>query len=341
MSRPTLSVILPVYNGEDTLPRCLDALLAQLPSGGEVIVVDDASTDGTAALLEGYPVEVLHNAENRGTSASRNIGWRAARAPLIAFVDADVVLRPGALEALVQALEAAPELLGANGLLALDLSTPGLVSGFVNTSIHFQHLQHGDRVATAFTSLCLFRREALEQMGGWDDRWYSRYADDVATRFSLPRGALGLAREAQGDHLKRVRARGLAKHRFNVGYFWVQSTLANWRTVRGKPDVAVLDARFPLNTVGGGLLLLSLPTGLVHPPAGLALGSAGGIVLIAANARYIAFTLRHRGAREAAAALPLAALEGAGCAAGVAWGIMRASGRLMTRRPVGVENGHT
>ncbi|MCB9741812.1 MAG: glycosyltransferase family 2 protein [Alphaproteobacteria bacterium] len=338
---PRLSVVVPVFNGADTLPRCLDALLSQLPQDAELIVVDDASTDGTAELLERYPLVVLRNPVNRGTSASRNRGWQAARAPLVAFVDADVVLLPGALEALEATLERAPELSGANGLLALDLSTPGLVSSFVNTSIHYQHLQHGDRVASSFTSICIFRREALEAMGGWEERWYSRYADDVATRYSLPAGALGLSREAQGDHLKRVRARGLFKHRFNVGHFWVQSTLAHWGTVRERPGLAVLALRFPLNTLGGGLLLLAAPTTLLHPPSGMALGSAAGAVFVTANARFVAFTLKHRGLREAAAAVPLSALEGVGCAAGVAWGIVKSSRRWMSRRPAGALNGHT
>ena len=61
-----LSIIIPAYNAEAYLPQCLDSILAQEHQGCEVIVVDDGSTDGTAALLERYPdVKVIHQDEHR------------------------------------------------------------------------------------------------------------------------------------------------------------------------------------------------------------------------------------------------------------------------------------
>ncbi|MFZ5476075.1 MAG: glycosyltransferase [Myxococcota bacterium] len=306
-----LSVVVPAFDAAPTLARCLSALVAALPDGGEIVVVDDGSRDATAAIAAGFPARLLRQA-NRGTSAARNAGVAAARHDLIAFVDADVVVRPDALRRLVAAL--GPEDLGANGILALDLTTPGLVSAFANTSIHFQHLRHGKRVATAFTALCVLRREALDRMGGWDERWHSRYADDVATRWHLPAGSIRLVPEATGEHLKPVRLAGLLKHRFNIGWFWVRSVGAH----REKADRAVLDLRYPLNTIAA--------VGLLTPAAPVAAGIA-----VAANARFVAFTLRERGAVEAAAALPLSVLEGFAYAAGVISSVAR--GRADARPP--------
>lgn len=315
----TLSLVIPVYNGAATLRECLAAACAALPEGGEIVVVDDASTDETPAILASFPVRVLRNDTNRGTSAARNRGWRASSGALVAFVDADVVLRPDALTRMVAVMDAQPELLGVNGLLSLDLRAPGLVSAFTNTSIHYQHLRHGGRVASAFTSICLLRRAALESMGGWDERWFSRYADDVATRFSLPPGSIALERGAQGEHLKAVPLLGLLKHRFNIGYFFVQSLRANRGALAARPETAVLDRRFPLNTLSAALAAAGLVAVVVFGP-----GSAWLLLIpigvnLAANAGLFAFTLRERGVVEALACFPLSAIEGAGCFGGMAF----------------------
>lgn len=99
-----LSIIIPAYNAEAYLPQCLDSILAQERQGCEVIVVDDGSTDGTAALLEHYPdVKVIHQ-ENRGMSTARNRGLDEAQGEYILFVDSDDLLTDGALETLVAEL---------------------------------------------------------------------------------------------------------------------------------------------------------------------------------------------------------------------------------------------
>lgn len=99
-----LSIIIPAYNAEAYLPQCLDSILAQEHWGCEVIVVDDGSTDGTAALLERYPdVKVVHQ-ENRGMSTARNRGLDVARGEYILFVDSDDLLTDGALKTLVAEL---------------------------------------------------------------------------------------------------------------------------------------------------------------------------------------------------------------------------------------------
>lgn len=99
-----LSIIIPAYNAEAYLPQCLDSILAQEHQGCEVIVVDDGSTDGTAALLEHFhDVKVVHQ-ENRGMSTARNRGLDEARGEYILFVDSDDLLTDDALTTLAAKL---------------------------------------------------------------------------------------------------------------------------------------------------------------------------------------------------------------------------------------------
>lgn len=101
------SVIIPAYNAEKTIGRCLDSVLAAALSTSEVIVVNDGSTDGTARILAEYAardkrLRVLTQ-ENSGVSAARNVGLSAARGDTVSFADSDDYVSLHYFEAIEQA----------------------------------------------------------------------------------------------------------------------------------------------------------------------------------------------------------------------------------------------
>lgn len=105
---PLISVIIPAYNTQDYLPRCLDSLLYQTLSDFELLLIDDGSTDGTGAIAGRYAatdsrVRVIHK-ENGGVSSARNRGLEVARGEFITFVDSDDMVLPTYLEKLHDAL---------------------------------------------------------------------------------------------------------------------------------------------------------------------------------------------------------------------------------------------
>lgn len=90
---PKLSIIIPAYNVESFLPKCLDSVLAQNFTDWEAIVVDDGSTDGTGAICDEYAArdsrfKVIHS-RNKGISSARNTGLANSRGEFIGFVDSD------------------------------------------------------------------------------------------------------------------------------------------------------------------------------------------------------------------------------------------------------------
>ena len=107
--KPMVSVIVPVYNVEKFLPRCLESLLGQTLLEIEILCVDDASADGSAAVVREFAerdsrVRLLRQ-EHKGVSAARNLGLEAARGEFVAFVDADDWVESNMLEALVSRAE--------------------------------------------------------------------------------------------------------------------------------------------------------------------------------------------------------------------------------------------
>ena len=105
---PAVSVIVPVFNSEAFLAKCLESLACQTLADLEVICVDDHSTDGSRTILDKRAAEdsrfkVISFAENRGPSAARNAALDAALGEDVAFVDSDDFIAPDFLEKLYQA----------------------------------------------------------------------------------------------------------------------------------------------------------------------------------------------------------------------------------------------
>lgn len=110
----TVSVIVPVYRAQNTLDRCVESILSQLPPDGQLILVEDGSPDESGALCDGWAardsrVTALHQ-KNGGAAAARNAGLEAATGEVIQFVDADDQLLPGVYDTLLPLMEAGAQL---------------------------------------------------------------------------------------------------------------------------------------------------------------------------------------------------------------------------------------
>lgn len=105
---PTISIIIPVYNQEKYLSRCLDSVLAQTFTDFEVICVNDHSTDSTAEILKEYSEKdsriVLFNDPGKGVSDARNFGIDNAKGKYIGFVDSDDYIQPQMYEFMLKAI---------------------------------------------------------------------------------------------------------------------------------------------------------------------------------------------------------------------------------------------
>lgn len=101
--KPLISVVVPVYQAEKTLGKCVDSILAQTVSDFELLLVNDGSRDGSAAICEAYQrrdsrIRVFHK-ENGGVSSARNLGLDRARGTWVCFIDADDWAEPEYLSA--------------------------------------------------------------------------------------------------------------------------------------------------------------------------------------------------------------------------------------------------
>lgn len=106
---PVVSVIIPVYNQEKYLRKCLDSVCNQSLQNIEVICVNDGSTDNSKEILENYAkqdsrIHILSQ-KNQGAGAARNLGMQVARGKYLSFLDSDDIFEPLMLETMVRAIE--------------------------------------------------------------------------------------------------------------------------------------------------------------------------------------------------------------------------------------------
>jgi GT2 family glycosyltransferase len=177
----TADIVIPTWNARDMLARCLTAL-ADEP--GTVIVVDNASTDGTAALVrEAFPaVRLVALAENAGFGRAVNAGVAAGEAEAIVLVNNDVLVEPGFVGAIT-----APLADPAVGMVAGRTTIPGsgetdgagieLDRGLVPYGRGRRGAPEG-RLAMPSGGAAAYRRTAFEAAGGFDPALFA-YAEDV------------------------------------------------------------------------------------------------------------------------------------------------------------------
>lgn len=185
-----ISVVLALYNGVDYVRGALDSIAQQTTAPLEVIVVDDGSTDGSAALVQSISMPVpirLIRKGNGGQSSARNVGIRAARGDYVAFIDQDDEWRPTHLEVLFREIKREPELAWVFADFdAVDYAGRTIVRHFV-AETRVLHPRHSiaDILSTdlmALPSASLMRREALHQVQGFDRRLIGYEDDDLFVR---------------------------------------------------------------------------------------------------------------------------------------------------------------
>src|ERR1700676_3011806 len=202
---PRVSAIVAARNAAHTLALCLAAIVAQASYGSEVIVVDDYSTDETCKIAARYPVKLIKQPRHLGVSAARNLGARAARAPVLFFLDADVVICRGGLERALMTMSP-PEVGAVIGSYDADPADQSIVSRFKNLAHHYFHQRSRTEASTFWGACGMIRRERFLVVGGFDEKRFRLPSiEDVELGYRLVR--LGtriiLDRDLQVKHLKR------------------------------------------------------------------------------------------------------------------------------------------
>lgn len=181
---PSVSVVIPVLNGADTIGDTLAGLTHQTayPGETEILVVDNGSNDGTAAVVRNFPVTLLCEPK-RGPSAARNRGLYAARGEVVAYLDADTLPTRRWLAEIAAPFMERETLLVAGRLMGYR---PETTAEKFYARFYVDREQEDARALTfpfAPSANMAVRREAAIAIGGWDEDF--RVAQDMELSYRL------------------------------------------------------------------------------------------------------------------------------------------------------------
>lgn len=181
----TVSVVVPTYRRPTLLDRCLEALVAQdfAPEDYEIIIVDDAASKETRLQVQGWSrraaarglmVRYLATRGRCGPATARNRGWQVARGEIIAFTDDDCVPAKDWLSAGVAAFTG--DVMAVSGRIRVPLTRDP-----TDYEYDTSHLEESEFA----TANCFYRRDALIEVGGFDERFTQAWREDSDLYFSL------------------------------------------------------------------------------------------------------------------------------------------------------------
>jgi GT2 family glycosyltransferase len=293
--RPSISVVIPVYNSADHLHVCLTALARSTRAPDECIVVDDGSTDGSADVARAAGIRVLETGGRCGPSRARNVGAAEAVGQLLLFLDADVSIHEGTLAGIAERFEREPDLDALIGSYDDEPSSPDFLSQYRNMQHCYVHRQACRLASTFWTGCGAVRRDVFLAHGGFDESRWAIEDIEFGYRMHAAERKIALDPELQVKHLKR----------------W---TLVNWlRTdlfVRAIPwtEIILQYRRMP-NDLNTGWWQRTSVACIFAIPFAAALGGALPAVFLVAlvlwlNRGFYGFLVRKRGWWFAARAVP-------------------------------------
>lgn len=244
-----ISVIIPVYNGENYLAEAVNSIRVQNCSPLEIIVVDDGSTDGTATLAHSFGSDIRYIYQlNAGPAAARNRGLMEAQGELIAFLDSDDVWPEGALKLRLAAIQSTPAIMGVigrtRGLLMLPAGNGMKPESILSDPWHLPML----------VGCGLYRGSVIEKVGNFnptlrlseDLDWYLRlreghipliHIDDVTLHYRLHGLSLTRGRSFIQRGILQALKLSLDRRRRQVGGGMIQTLAPAAIQEPGKSDV--------------------------------------------------------------------------------------------------------
>ena len=197
MTQPFVSVIIVNYNAGARLEKCLAHLTAQTFDDFETIVVDNASSDGSAAAVarSERPARLIEAGANLGFAAANNLAANEARGTWLAFLNPDAYAAPDWLAAFRRACDAYPDV-AAFGSAQLDAADPSRLDGAGDVchafGLHYRgwfgwptsSLPEDGECFSPCAAAAFYRRETFLALGGFDERFFC-YAEDMDLGFRL------------------------------------------------------------------------------------------------------------------------------------------------------------
>ncbi|PCG86420.1 hypothetical protein CIB93_09320 [Streptomyces sp. WZ.A104] len=326
MSAPLVSVVVPMYNDRRTIDLCLRSIGEQSYPHIEVIVVDDASTDGCAEIAATHPVQLVRVPENGGPGSSRNEGVRRSRGEIVFFLDADLTMHPEAVAEAVALFDENPSYGAVFGIPDKEpLFDEPLVGQYRILQYHYWRKSAEGLVSGGFYALGAVSRAAFMEAGWFNTALRQTEEIDHAERLAARRPMLLTSRIrgrlSDESRMRPLLRKAFVRSRLRVPFYFDRGRAMQGMETGGRAVASAL----------GGLAVAALPFGFLHPAVLLVpLAALTGSVV--ADLGQYRFALRERGPLFTAFFTGVHLLVNAAVVAGLAVGLAQYAASRRFRR---------
>ena len=204
LSKPTVSVVIPVHNGGTKFRRCLLSVAASTPPPKEIIVVADGDSDGSWRVAEEFGMQVLRIPTPGGPARARNLGAHTAKGDILFFVDADVTIPRDAVSQIAAAFQHDPDLTAVFGSYDDEPFETNFLSQYKNLFHHYVHQTANEEAFTFWGACGAIRREVFLALDGFDEGYRRSSIEDIELGYRLKRAGyrIRLLKELKVKHLK-------------------------------------------------------------------------------------------------------------------------------------------
>ena len=206
MINKKISIIIPCFNSQKTLGRCLQSVLASSFKDFEIILVNDGSNDKTTEIGKSFPIKIIDLSKNQGAAVARNKGASLAKGRILLFLDSDILLKKDSLTIVSDFFQKNPSISVLQGIYDRKIASKNLFSIYK----HYYHVYKFSKIKgktiLSTSSFCLaVKKEVFEKIGGFDNRFPARSAgEDVDLGLRLRKNGypIFLERKLKVTHLK-------------------------------------------------------------------------------------------------------------------------------------------
>jgi succinoglycan biosynthesis protein ExoA len=292
-TRPGVSFVIPVHNGSEYLDDVLQSVLLQDDGRPfEVIVVEDGSRDASPRILERYRADrrvIVVAGPRRGATAALNEGIHRARYPIICQVDQDVILTPGWMTLLANAL-ADPTIAAAQGYYATSREA-GIWERAMGLDLENRYRAVCERdVDHVCTGNSAYRAEPLRQVGLFDETMGYGYDNDLSYRLVASGYRLVIEPGARSLHHWRRGFPGYLRQQYGFGYGRLD-LVAKHGATRATGDAVsglLMMLHAPMMALALALVILSALLAVAGQESFTTLALSGGILVALALERFVA-----------------------------------------------------
>jgi glycosyltransferase involved in cell wall biosynthesis len=221
-----LSIIIPSYNSQQTIGKCLDSIFSSdYPKNKyEVVVVDDCSTDNSANIVKTYPCKLIKLNKNSGPATARNSGAKKSRGDILVFIDSDVVIEKNTFNLTASSFNKESACLTAINTKKSDYN---FSTDFLNLLDYFIFLKSPRYVILPCTSYCAIKKNIFEDLGGFNENYKKSHVEDLELGIRLVNKGykIYLNKKLKFTHLKKYTFLNFLKHGFFRSFYRIKILL--------------------------------------------------------------------------------------------------------------------